>query len=125
MIFGLATETRNDAEYVRNIAFWLRRLFDLTTIRFENITTSQEIRVSRTVYLVDASGGAVTITLPPAKDAKGEWFMFKKTNNGSPNVTIDGNGAETIDGSTTLTISGHWDVRKLASDGLVWHVIQP
>jgi hypothetical protein len=125
MIFGLVTETRNDVEYVRNIAFWVRKLFDLSQYRFETITSSQEIRISRTVYLIDASGGAVTVTLPPAKDAKGEWFLFKKTNNGSPNVTIDGNGSETIDGSATITINGHWDVRKLASDGVTWYVIQP
>lgn len=123
MIFGLTVQSKNDAEYVRSIAFWVRRLFDLSTYQFETITTSQTIRVTRQVYLVNASGGAVTLTLPPAKDAKGEWFLIKKTNNGAPNVTIDGDGSETIDGSTTLTISGHNDHYRIASDGAAWYVV--
>lgn len=123
MIFGLTVQSKNDAEYVRSIAFWVRRLFDLTTYQFEEITTSQTIRVTRQVYLVDASGGAVTITLPPAKDAKGEWVLIKKTNSGTPNVTVDGDGSETIDGSTTLTISGHNDHYKIASNGISWYVV--
>lgn len=123
MIFGLPVQSKNDTEYVRNIAWWVRRLFDLTQYNFEVVTASKAVRLTRYVYLVDASAGAVTITLPTAKEAKGEWLIVKKTNNGTPNVTVDGSGSETIDGGTTLTISGHWDVRKLASDGVAWHVV--
>lgn len=124
MIFGLVTETRSDPEYVRNIAFWVRKLFDLTQLRFETITATQEIRISRTIYLVDTTAGSITITLPPAKDAKGEWFLFKKMAS-AHSVIIEGNGAETIDGSANISFNVHYDVRKVASDGVQWYVIQP
>ena len=91
MIFGLVTETRNDPEYVRNVAFWVRRLFDLTTIPVETLSTDTTLRLTRYVYVVDTSAGIVTVTLPPAKDAKGEWIKVKNLT-GTHKVTIDGNG---------------------------------
>jgi hypothetical protein len=123
MIFGLTTETRNDPEYVRNIAFWVRRLFDLTTVRIEELSTSQEVRITRTLYVVDTSAGTVTITLPPAKEAKGEWIKIKKIG-ASHKVTVDGNGSETIDGALTHDINSNKECHEFVSDGVKWYVAQ-
>jgi hypothetical protein len=122
MIFGLTTETRNDPEYVRNIAFWVRRLFDLTQYRIEELSTSQTIRITRTLYVVDTSAGTLTITLPPAKEAKGEWIVFKKIV-AANTMTIDGNGSETIDGATTQSTTTQWSTLEIVSDGTSWYVI--
>lgn len=124
MIFGLSTETRSDPEYVRNIAFWVRKLFDMTQYRFESISSSQEIRLTRYVYLVDTTSGVITINLPPAKDAKGEWIKVKLVT-GSNKITVDGNGAELIDGSVTHDISVLKECHEFASDGEQWYVVQP
>jgi hypothetical protein len=124
MIFGLTTESRNDVEYVRNLAFWVRRLFDLTQYRIEELSTSQEIRITRTLYVVDTSGGVVTITLPPAKEAKGEWIKIKNLT-GTHKVTVDGNGSETIDGDPTVDINSAKACLEVVSDGMKWYVSQP
>ena len=124
MIFGLNTETRNDAEYVRNIASWVRKLFDLTQYRIEELSTSQEIRITRTLYVVDTSAGVVTRTLPPAKDAKGEWIKIKRDGS-SHKVTVDGNGSETIDGSLTYDIGNNKQCHEFVSNGVKWYVSQP
>lgn len=124
MIFGLVTETRNDPEYVRNIAFWVRRLFDLTTIPIETLSTDTTLRLTRYVYVVDTSAGIVTVTLPPAKDAKGEWIKIKNLN-GTHKVTIDGNGAETIDGDPSVDINSAKACVEVVSDGTQWYVTQP
>lgn len=124
MIFGLVTETRNDAEYVRNIAFWVRRLFDMTQYSFESISSSQSVRLTRYVYLVDTTSGIITITLPPAKDAKGEWIKIKHVT-GSHKITVVGDGSETIDGSATHDITGTKACHEFASNGETWYVVQP
>jgi hypothetical protein len=122
MIFSLTTETRNDPEYVRNIAFWVRRLFDLTQYKVQTLTTTQEIKTTRTLYLIDTTSGNVTVTLPTAKEAKGEWIVFKKIV-AANTMTIDGNESETIDGATTQSTTTQWSTLEIVSDGTSWYVI--
>lgn len=124
MIFGLNIESRNDIEYIRNISFWVRRLFDLTQVRIEELSSNQEVRITRTLYVVDTSAGIVTITLPPAKEAKGEWIKIKRDGS-SHKVTVDGNGSETIDGAATHDISSNKECHEFVSDGVKWYVSQP
>jgi len=50
---------------------------------------------------VDTSGGNVTINLPAVASNSGVEFMIVKTTSDSNTVTIDGNGAETINGAAT------------------------
>lgn len=72
---------------------------------------------------VDASGGAVTISLLAAATA-GDGFQvaIKKTDSSSNAVTIDGNSSETIDGATTLPLVNQYEVAVLTSDGSNWNV---
>jgi hypothetical protein len=76
---------------------------------------------------VDTSAGAVTINLPTAVGNAGHVIVVKKVDAGAVNdVTIDGTGSETIDGSTTNTIVAASEARgsrTLVSDGANWLVI--
>lgn len=76
----------------------------------------------RNIILADASSGAITVNLPPAADWDGLLITVKKLD-ASNNVTIDGDGAETIDGSTTLVLSTQYDSVTLLSDGTDIHVM--
>lgn len=76
-----------------------------------------------TVILCDASGGAFTVTLPAAADNTGKVFYLKKIDSSANAVTIDGNGAETIDDATTLVLSGQYDAAMLVSDGAEWWIL--
>ena len=75
------------------------------------------------VILVDATNGAVTITLPKASNASKKVLIIKKTDSSANAVTIDGDGSETIDGSATVSLSNQYDVKTIISDGSAWHVI--
>ena len=77
---------------------------------------------SGNTHLVSTSGGAVTANLPPAAQVLGR-IGFKLTAAGN-NLTIDGNGAETIDGATTLVLSTAGNTVVLESDGVEWHMLE-
>ncbi len=72
------------------------------------------------VICADASSGAFTVTLPRADKAKGVSFDVFKTDSGSNAVTVDGNGSETINGSTTQTVDKQYDSLRVTSDGSNW-----
>lgn len=74
--------------------------------------------------LVDASGGNITISLPSASDAENKGvFEIKKTDSSSNLVIIDGNGSETIDGSTTVTINVQYEAISIVSNGTEWFIL--
>lgn len=76
------------------------------------------------VILCDASSAAFTITLPTAVGISGKYFFIKKTDSDyTKAVTIDGNGSETIDGSTTTTLNTQGETLKIVSDGSNWFVV--
>ena len=76
-----------------------------------------------TVILCDPTGGAFTVTLPAAADNTGKLFYFKNISSGGNAVTIDGNGAETIDDAATLILSSPYDARTLVCDGTEWWIL--
>lgn len=75
------------------------------------------------LILCDSSGGAFTLTLPAAASNSGKVYYFKKTTDDVAAVTIDGNGSETIDGSTTTTINTYFEMLTIASDGTNWSIL--
>lgn len=74
-------------------------------------------------YLCDATGGAITASLPAAAGCSGMTVAFKKTDASANVVTIQGNGAETIDGSNTYALSAQYLSIVIASDGTKWHIV--
>lgn len=81
------------------------------------------LQISEAGALCDASGGAFAITLPTAASAKDVEFFVKKTDSSVYAVTIDGDGSETIDESTTQVISSQYDCITVYSDGTEWWII--
>lgn len=75
------------------------------------------------VVLVDASGGAVTITLPAADLHSGRIYDVKKIDSSANAVTVDGNGSETIDDATTQTLSSQYASLRIISDGTEWWIL--
>lgn len=76
------------------------------------------------VILCDASGGAFTVTLLAAATAgDGSSIIIKKTDSSANAVTVDGNGSETIDGSTTYSLATEDQSVYLVCDGSNWHIL--
>ncbi len=72
------------------------------------------------LVLVNASGGARTITLPAANALGGRpiRFQIEKTDSTANTVTIQRAGTDTIEGGTSVVLSGQWASVTLVSDGL-------
>lgn len=75
------------------------------------------------VVLSNAASGAVTLTLPPADESAGRRLAIKKTDASANAVTIDGSGAETIDGSATLVLATQYNATTIICDGSQWWVL--
>lgn len=75
------------------------------------------------IILVDASSGAVTITLlAVATAASGFSVTVMKIDSSSNAVTVDGNLSETINGATTQTLGAQYDVAEQFTDGTAWYL---
>lgn len=75
--------------------------------------------------LLMGNTAARTLTLPPAATVRsGGWFRIVKTTAAASAVTLDGNAAETIDGSATLTtLDAQFDTALLLCTGAAWIVL--
>ena len=72
----------------------------------------------------DASGGAFTVTLPGAASVgAGFMLVIKKVDSSANAVTVDGSGAETIDGALTYSLASQWKYVALMSNGAGWLVM--
>jgi len=88
-------------------------------LTFKSVSAATTID-QETVLLVDTSGGAVTVTLPPVAKNESRCYYIKDTDGGANAVTIDGNASETIDGSTTLVLATARGTAKLICTGTEW-----
>jgi hypothetical protein len=86
-------------------------------------TASGSVEPGTSVVLVDATAGAVTITLPAANVSAGRSITVKKTDASVNAVTIDGSGAETIDGATTKSLPAQYDSVTVFCDGTQWWIV--
>lgn len=76
------------------------------------------------LFRANATGGAITFNLPAAATAgSGFTVGFVKTDSSSNAVTLDGNGAETIGGATTTTLTKQNQAVLIRSDGTNWQFV--
>jgi len=89
---------------------------------FSNVTTqtADYTASSGDVVLADASGGAITITLPaPSENA---WVQVKKIDSSLNKVTVAQNASETIDGQASIDLVNQYQSYIVVSDGTDWFV---
>lgn len=78
---------------------------------------------SALTQLADATAGAFSVTLPTAASMINKIVNIKKIDSSVNAVTIDPNGAETIDGAATLVLATQWQAAQLQSNGTAWYLI--
>ncbi len=71
-----------------------------------------------TVNLYDAGGQTDEVG---NKVNAGRWLVIKNIGTGA--ITVDGSESQTIDGATTKALSSQYDVLRITSDGLNWHIV--
>lgn len=76
-------------------------------------------------YIVrcDATGAAFTVNLPAVSGLSGLQVTIKKTDSSANAVTVDGSGAETIDGAATYSLATQYKHVTLVCNGTSWDII--
>lgn len=85
------------------------------------VTDAAYTAALRPVILCNCASNAITVTLPAASN--GRLYWIKKVDSTANAVVIDGNGAETIDGAATQTLSYQWSAALVVSDGANWYIV--
>lgn len=92
----------------------------------KSVTGAYSASTLDSTILCDATAGAFTVTLPPAGGLptnKGLVLRIKKIDSSVNAVTVDGSGAETIEGSASVSLSAQWDGVLLQSTGSAWIIL--
>jgi len=101
----------------------LRGAYNLAVGPTSTVTSDTTVTEETQYYLVDASGGAVTITLPSADKWKMPIFI-KALDVSGGNITVATDGSDTIDDASSLTIYTQYDCYLLVSDETTgWWVV--
>ena len=88
----------------------------ITTITSDTTLTNNEETV-----LVNPSTTAFTVTLPTVVGNAGKHYLIKYVATTGTTVTIDGNGAETINGQPSVTLEYPYSSWDLYTDGTSWY----
>lgn len=75
------------------------------------------------VLLADTTGAGFTVTLPAAAGVIGQEVCVKKVSADGNTLTVDGDGAETIDGAATWTTTTQWATVRVVSTGTGWVIV--
>lgn len=75
------------------------------------------------IIYMDATGGVATVDLPTAVGRDGKRFTIMKTDAGGNTVTVDGSGAETINGVATNVLAAQFDSITIVSNDVNWTII--
>ena len=77
------------------------------------VTADYQILPQDDLVLVDTTGGNVVVTLPAIADAQLKLYYVKRITAGANTLTVDGHGAETIDGAANALLPNQYDVVAL------------
>lgn len=75
------------------------------------------------IVLCDATNGGFTVSLPAASNSASRVYHIKKIDSTGSVITVDPNASETIDGSSTLSISTQYESYNIISTGTDWYII--
>lgn len=88
------------------------------------ITTNTSLTLANAGVTVDATSGAVTLTLPLAASVPGKMYFIKKTDSSVNQVIIAVSGADTIDGQPAYyIISSALPLMIMSFGGTSWYMM--
>jgi hypothetical protein len=87
------------------------------------VVVSTVLNMTHSTVLVDTTGGNIIITLPSAVGISSKIYTVKRITAGANTLTIDGAGAETIDGAANQAIAAQWASLTVQSDGTAWFIL--
>lgn len=87
-----------------------------------NVTGNTTLTTDYDVVTADASGGAVTITLPDRATVQGKVYTIKRTS-ASNNVVVSRAGSDTIEGATSKTLGSQYATITLLAGTATWLIL--
>lgn len=113
------TVTESDVLYINNQKYTTALIGNATTI--VNGDSPYTLATSTRTLFCDATEGAITVNLPTAVGGNGKIFEIIKTDSSVNAITINADGSETINGSTSTGLASQYDKVKLVSNGSNWY----
>lgn len=99
---------------------------DNISMTTRSTTVSTTLTQNDYVLLCSPTGGSITVTLPAvAAVPPGRTYFVQRDDTATNTVTLDGSGAETINGAATLAVgaAGAYGAVRVISDGVEWFTI--
>ena len=87
------------------------------------LASSSTLDNTQFVVLADATGGDVSLSLPPSTGIGGRTYHIKKTDSSVNKVTINPSGSETLDGQLTEDLIVQYESLHIITDGSNWSVL--
>ena len=113
-----------EEEYLKKS--WFSSIYEWIRRRTHTVTVTANYTVAEDVWLVeaDASGGALTVTIPLSANRRGRQIAVVKTDTSFNVVTIARSGTDTLNTATSLVLSGqHHSVTLGANGKTLWYII--
>jgi hypothetical protein len=109
--------------YIYYGGYWVPVALQGDATGWESITTTATAGNVR-YYTCSDAGGSYTITLPAATSLPRNWqYTFKKSNSSANTITIDADGAATIDGAATYPLTTQYQFVTIRRAGTNWDII--
>jgi hypothetical protein len=104
--------------------FALENVFQ-AAMSFAYTTVAADTTLTASHYCVDvnATAAARTITLPTAVGCAGREYIVCKLDASGNAVTVEGDGAETVNGAANFPLAAQYDTVAVMSTGAEWRVI--
>ncbi len=92
-------------------------------VSIDDTASPYTLGLTDNVLLCDATNAGITVNLPAASGADGRMFTFVKVDSSINAITLDGDGAETINGAATnATMDAQYDSMTIVCDGTEWFI---
>jgi hypothetical protein len=94
-----------------------------SALTVNTVTSATYTASAQECILANDTSNSIAITLPAASTWSGQQIIIKKIKSTSNSITITPNGTETIDGSSSLSITNAYNSATLISDGSNIYII--
>ena len=89
----------------------------------KNKTEAYVVQITDRILFGDATTGAFTFTLPTAVGLRDKVYFIRKADVTANVITITGDGSETINGLTSVTLDSQQSFTQIVSNGVNWKIL--